>query len=142
MAVENWGSLKSVNVYNNIIYNNAATGIDVSWYSTGPVDNILIVSNTIYNNGLIDEWGAGISLDYDQATNVIVMNNIVSKNKHKSIRVNDFDGIIENNLIDGYFGGEDETRQCVDLICRQVRAPGGHVFVLPLGDDLVQVYTG
>lgn len=110
IAVENGGSLKNVKVYNNVIYNNAATGIDVSWYSTGPIDDISIISNTIYNNGLIDEWGVGISLGYDPATNVVVRNNIISKNKHKSIRSNDFDAVIENNLIDGYFGGGDERK--------------------------------
>ncbi len=110
LAIENGGSLKNVKVYNNIIYNNAATGIDLSWYSKGTLDNISITSNTVYNNGLIDSWGGGISADYSPATNVIIRNNIVSKNNHYSIRSKNTNAVIDHNLIDGYIGGQDEVR--------------------------------
>ncbi len=91
LAVENGGSLKNAKVYNNIIYNNAATGIDLAWYSKGTIDNISITSNTVYNNGQIDNWGGGISADYGAATNVIIKNNIVSRNNHYSIRAKNTD---------------------------------------------------
>lgn len=110
LAVENGGSLKNIQVYNNVIYNNAATGIDISWYSAGIIDNISIMSNTIYNNGLLDEWGGGISADYSSATNVIIRNNIVSKNNHYSIRVKNTEAVIDHNLIDGYIGGQYEIK--------------------------------
>ncbi len=110
LAVENGGSLKNVKVYNNIIYRNAATGIDISWYSKGNMDNISIISNTVYNNGLIDKWGGGISVDYGSVNNVIIRNNIVSKNNHYSIRVKNTEAVIDHNLIDGYIGGQCETR--------------------------------
>lgn len=110
LGVENGGDLKNVKAYNNLIYHNAATGIDVPWYSNGTVDNISITGNTIFENGLIDNWGGGISVDYELATNVIVRNNIVSKNKYTSIRVKNADTHVENNLIDNYLGGQYETK--------------------------------
>ncbi|VVB89732.1 Right handed beta helix region [uncultured archaeon] len=110
LAIENGGTLKNVKVYNNIIYNNAATGIDLSWYSKGTIDNISITSNTVYNNGLIDSWGGGISADYSPATNVIIRNNIVSKNNHYSIRSKNTNAVIDHNLIDGYIGSQDEVK--------------------------------
>lgn len=110
LAIEKGGSLKNVKVYNNIIYNNAATGIDLAWYSKGAIDNISITSNTVYNNGLIDSWGGGISVDYSAATNVIIRNNIVSKNNHYSIRSKNTNAVIDHNLIDGYIGGQDEAK--------------------------------
>jgi hypothetical protein len=110
LAIENGGTLKNVKVYNNIIYNNAATGIDLAWYSKGTIDNISITSNTVYNNGLIDSWGGGISADYSAATNVIIRNNIVSKNNHYSIRSKNTNAVIDHNLIDGYIGGQGEAK--------------------------------
>ncbi len=110
LAIENGGSLKNVKVYNNVIYSNAATGIDLSWYSKGTIDNISITSNTVYNNGLIDNWGGGISADYSAATNVIIRNNIVSKNNHYSIRAKNTNAVIDHNLIDGYIGEQYEAK--------------------------------
>jgi hypothetical protein len=110
LAIENGGSLNNVKVYNNVIYGNAATGIDLAWYSKGTIDNISITSNTVYNNGLIDSWGGGISVDYSAATNVIIRNNIVSKNNHYSIRSKNTNAVIDHNLIDGYIGGQDEVK--------------------------------
>lgn len=110
LASENGGSLKNIIVYNNVIYSNAATGIDLSWYSKGFIDNISIISNTVYNNGLVDSWGGGISADYIPATNVIIRNNIVSKNNHYSIRAKNTNAVIDYNLIDGYIGEQEETK--------------------------------
>jgi hypothetical protein len=110
LAIENGGTLKNVKVYNNIIYNNAATGIDLAWYSKGTIDNISITSNTVYKNGLIDSWGGGISADYSAATNVIIRNNIVSKNNHYSIQSKNTNAVIDHNLIDGYIGGQSEAK--------------------------------
>jgi hypothetical protein len=110
IAIENGGSLRNVKAYSNLIYNNAATGIDISWYSNGPMENISIAGNTVYNNGLVDDWGGGISVDYSSAINVTVRNNIVSKNNHYSIRVNNINAVIDHNLIDGYKGGQNETK--------------------------------
>ena len=110
IAIENGGRLRNVNAYSNLIYDNAATGIDISWYSNGLMENISIISNTVYNNGLVDDWGGGISLDYSSAVNVTIRNNIVSKNNHYSIRVNNVNAVIDHNLIDGYKGRQDETK--------------------------------
>ncbi|SNQ59951.1 hypothetical protein MNV_1440010 [Candidatus Methanoperedens nitroreducens] len=110
LAVENGGSLKNVKVYNNLIYNNAATGIDLAWYSKGAIDNISITSNTVYNNGLMNNWGGGISADYSAAASVIIRNNIVSKNNHYSIRAKNTNAVIDHNLIDGYIGEQYETK--------------------------------
>lgn len=110
LAVENGGVLKNIQAFNNLIYRNAATGVDISWYSKGHVDNILIAGNTIYNNGLVNDWGGGISVDYNSATNVTIRNNIVSKNNHYSIQVRDAAAVVDHNLIDGYIGEQYETK--------------------------------
>ncbi|MFZ3382749.1 MAG: right-handed parallel beta-helix repeat-containing protein [Candidatus Methanoperedens sp.] len=120
MAVEGGGSLTGIKVYNNIVYNNGASGINVAHYHTcdanslcisGPIDNIQIVNNVVYNNGVVENWGGGINIQYGNTTKVIVSNNIVSQNRNYQI-VNKagVNATIINNLIDGYVGGEDETK--------------------------------
>ncbi len=103
LATEKGGFLKKVNVYNNIINNNAAIGIAIASYSTGPIDNVTISSNTVYNNGLVDNWGGGIVIEYKKAKNVIIVNNIayndtgrgdlVTDNRENSARFTNLVGI-------------------------------------------------
>ena len=100
VAVENKGSLDNIKIYNNLIYNNAASGIATGWYSNGPISNITIVNNTVYHNGVVETWGGGIALEYGPATNVIVRNNIVDGNNNYSIRLmNDAVALIDHNLV-------------------------------------------
>lgn len=111
LAAETGGSLRNVRVYNNIVYNNAAIGLHVAGYSTGPIDNITLINNDVYNNGLVDSWGGGIYMQYGSATNVVIRNNIISKNRnYQMASAASANAAITNNLIDGYIGGLDETK--------------------------------
>ncbi|MDO8725005.1 MAG: carbohydrate-binding protein [Candidatus Methanoperedens sp.] len=95
------GSLRDIKIYNNLLYNNAATGFAVAWYSKGPVDNIQFINNVLYNNGLVDNWGGGISIEFTGATNVILRNNIVYSNRNYQVQNSTGSGTtIDNNLID------------------------------------------
>ena len=103
LAAESVGSsLKNVRVYNNIVYHNAAIGIAIASYSTGPVDNVTISSNTVYNNGLVDaSWSGGIVIEDKSATNVIIVNNIAYQNLARGNLITDNGGnsALFNNLV-------------------------------------------
>lgn len=101
IATENGGSLKNVIAYNNIVYNNAAIGMTIAPYSTGPIDNVTFSSNTVYNNGLVDSWGGGIVIDYTNATNVTIVNNIPYQNKGRGdlVTYNGNNSVLYTNLV-------------------------------------------
>ncbi|HPO14200.1 MAG TPA: right-handed parallel beta-helix repeat-containing protein, partial [Candidatus Hydrogenedentes bacterium] len=116
LASEQGGLLENIRVYNNIAYHNAWTGLDVSQCcsDTHPLQNLYIVNNTFYNNG-IGEWGGGIFLDNPQASGVVIRNNICSQNLSFQIAVVEdapiSNYVIDHNLIDGFRGEEPgETR--------------------------------
>jgi hypothetical protein len=71
------------------VYNNAAIGLAIASYSTGPIDNVTFSSNTVYNNGLVDNWGGGIVIEDTTATNVKIVNNIAYQNKARGNLVTD-----------------------------------------------------
>ena len=111
IAVENGGSLDNVSVFNNLIYNCAASGIATGWYSNGPMSNLKIINNTVYHNGTVNSWGGGITLEYGAATNVTVRNNIVDGNNNYSIRlVRGAVATVDHNSIDDFYASEGETR--------------------------------
>ena len=110
MAVEGGGSLKNIKVYNNIVYNNGAYGINVAHYNScdanslcisGPIDNIKIEYNTVYRNDYASGWGGGIVSMPTDATNIVIRNNIVSQNNMAQISVAGSSNTVQNNLIDG-----------------------------------------
>lgn len=82
LSVENGGSLTYVKVYNNIIYNMGFFGAGIASYSNGVIDNIDFVNNTIYYCGFADNgWGGGgIKIEYTNATNIRIRNNICYAN--------------------------------------------------------------
>jgi len=116
LASEAGGLLENVRVYNNVAYHNRYLGVAISINGdaiTHPMNSILVVNNTFYNNGWTT-WGGGIAVDNPDAQNVVVRNNIVSQNLYFQIAV--APGVptqtlaIDHNLIDGYRGTEGETR--------------------------------
>ncbi|VVB59740.1 Right handed beta helix region [uncultured archaeon] len=109
IGAEQGGSAKYINVYNNIVANLAATGINIPWYSKGTVDNVKIINNVVYKTDTLSQWAGGIGIQANTnggtTTNIIVRNNIVSQNGVAQIS----NGIgssatITNNLIDGSGG--------------------------------------
>jgi hypothetical protein len=108
---EDGGTLENVRIYNNIAYNNRYVGLSVSANGlSGPMQDIYIVNNTLYNNGT--DWGGGILVENPNARNVVIRNNIASQNL--SFQIADEAGLstadltVDHNLIDGYrdYGGE------------------------------------
>lgn len=111
VASEQGGTVENITFYNNIVYNNTASGIAIGWYSKGPVRNITIISNTFYRNGYGTDWGGGIDIVYTRAQNVVVRNNIVSQNNNFQIHYPNPrpDIIVDYNLINGYRGYGNEV---------------------------------
>ena len=123
IASELGGTLRDVKIYNNVIYNNGAQGINIADYEgktcwgaaigyytckSGPIDNVLITSNTVYNSDIIEGWGGGIDIEHPRATNIFVRNNIVANNRRASIRTLNPNVVIENNLV---FGNQNDPNE-------------------------------
>jgi len=73
----NWtvGPVENVQVYNNLIYNNDLSGIDMIDYGGGgPINDIWLCNNALYNNN-ITNGGTGAIVEW-YGTNVHVNNNI------------------------------------------------------------------
>jgi hypothetical protein len=115
VASEMGGLLTNIRLENNIAYHNQTYGIEISRCCTEsqPMDGIVIVNNTLYENGNGVDWGGGIIADNAQAQNVVIRNNIASQNLTFQIAVAaDIPAgnvTVDHNLIDGYRGYEDEV---------------------------------
>lgn len=116
LASEMGGLLENIRVYNNLSYNNRYIGIAITRNGDSavhPMQGISIVNNTVSGNG-INDWGGGITVDSNEAVNVLVSNNIVSGNLSFQIvvapGVPSAQVIIDHNLIDGFRAYEGETR--------------------------------
>lgn len=106
------GELKNVRVYNNLVYNNARDGIKLQQFFEegafyGPKDSIFIYNNVVYDNG--QAFRGGIWDNDPDATNVFIVNNIVSNNPDYQITLGYPEGakpdhVVANNLIDGFRG--------------------------------------
>ncbi len=115
VASEIGGQLTNIRLYNNIAYQNNTDGIEISRCCTAshPMDTIVIVNNTLYDNGNGVDWGGGIVADNAQAQNVVIRNNIASQNLTFQIAVAadvpPASVTVDHNLIDGFRGYEDEV---------------------------------
>ncbi len=110
---EQGGRLDNIRIFNNIIYDNLWTGIDLHacCISQHPVHNVQIVNNTVVANGR-DPWGGGIYIENDQAAGVTIRNNIVSDNLSFQILLEGnppADAQIDYNLIHGFRNEAGET---------------------------------
>jgi hypothetical protein len=106
IGVESSGSAKNMRVYDNVVWGMGAIGIVAGTsYSAGAVDNIAVVNNVVYNNGLADSWGGGIKIEYSSATNMRIRNNIASQNRNTQIdNAAGGNAAVTNNLVDGSGG--------------------------------------
>ncbi|MBN2147799.1 MAG: right-handed parallel beta-helix repeat-containing protein [Anaerolineales bacterium] len=115
VASEQGGQLSNIRLYNNVAYQNNTYGIEISYCCTDshPMDTILLINNTLYDNGNEVDWGGGIIADNPQAENVTIRNNITSQNLTFQIavaaNVPAANVTVDHNLIDGYRGYEDEV---------------------------------
>lgn len=113
VASEQGGMLSRIRLENNIAYHNHTYGIEISRCCTAshPMDSIVVVNNTLYENGI--DWGGGVIADNAQAQNVVIRNNVSSQNLTFQIAVAAdvpaANVLVDHNLIDGYRGYEDEV---------------------------------
>jgi hypothetical protein len=113
LVSEKGGLLENVTFYNNIAYNNEACGFTFGHWGepvpSRPMKNIKVINNTFYDNGE-GSWGGGISVESQDAEDVVIRNNICSQNLSFQIQVEVSipNLTVNHNLIDGYRGYDDE----------------------------------
>jgi parallel beta-helix repeat protein len=101
------GLLENIRIFNNLSYNNQWSGIVIHrcCEDIHPLKNIQILNNTVYNIGVPGGWGVGIGHANNQATGVVIRNNILSKNLSLQVDLEDLDDpgavVIDHNLYDG-----------------------------------------
>ena len=104
------GLLENVRFYNNISYFNKWDGIALGSVTADtnitvtPVKHIEVINNTCYKNGSYQSgWGYGILVDNDDLEDVLIRNNICSRNSAQ-IAIEKIDTIsqVDHNLIFGY----------------------------------------
>jgi len=135
LASEKGGLLENIKIYNNIIYSNRSNGLEIGdWGVLGisqrPIQNIKFINNTVYKNGS-SVWGGGIQLENEDATNVVVRNNIFSQNVLFQIS-NEASGsnlTVDHNLIHNYTGAYEYEIRGTDYV------EGDPKFVNPSGAD-------
>jgi parallel beta-helix repeat protein len=110
IGAEEGGAVSRINIYNNVLYNLAGSGISVSNYTVPgspqpQFSNISIYNNTVYNAGTrASNYGGGIDIQGSSASGIIIRNNILRRNRFYPIRL--ATGIppanvtISHNLID------------------------------------------
>ncbi len=110
---EEGGLLDDIRIFNNIAYR-VYCGISIGDYGLGsyhPMRNIKVINNTLYDCGL-GTWGGGIYCNNEEATNVIIRNNICSMGKSFQIAIDHpvVNLTVDYNLIYSYKGYATETR--------------------------------
>ncbi len=95
---------ENIQIFNNVIYDNNTNGqngiLIANFGESGPLQNILIINNTIYSKG-----HRGIYINNQNVNNIYIRNNICSQNSICQIDVNSslIDSVyLDHNLIDGY----------------------------------------
>ena len=113
VASEQGGQLSRIRLENNLAYHNQTYGIEISRCCTAshPMNTIVIVNNTLYENGIA--WGGGLLADNAQAQNVVIRNNVVSQNLTFQLAVAaDVPAAnvsVDYNLTNGFRGYGDEV---------------------------------
>ena len=83
LVTEGKANIKNIKVYNNIVEGVTKNGIVLYDHPTGlgDAENITIINNTTYRNGSApNHGGGGIRIDFPDAENVVVRNNIAFEN--------------------------------------------------------------
>jgi hypothetical protein len=101
-------AMSNIKLYNNIIYNISAMGIDVSaWTEAGYPEprytNVTIYNNTIHNTGtnVGNKWGGGgLQIEGSNNSGIVVRNNIVSKSNDFNI-----DALVGTTISNNLFNG-------------------------------------
>ncbi len=115
VASEAGGLLEEVRIYNNVAYGNGLVGLTVAGWGepvpSHPITGVTVVNNTFYDNGG-GAWGGGISVENPDAEDLVLRNNIVSRNSSFQIVVDS--GVpmpaVDHNLIDGFRDYDGEIR--------------------------------
>jgi hypothetical protein len=115
LSAEAGGLQENITMFNNISVNNRLWGMIVTnfpWENFygdyKPMNNIKLINNTIYGNDTASFGFPGIKIENDDATNIVVRNNITVKNSTNNLPLNQLsvdypnNVLIENNLIFGY----------------------------------------
>lgn len=111
LASEMGGLLHDIEVVNNLVYDCALFGMNISdcCIANHPIEDIHIINNTIFNNGYNSSVdGGGILVSNPQIQNIVIRNNIFSQNNLFELGISE--SSIENaltvdhNLFDGYTG--------------------------------------
>lgn len=110
VASEEGGIAKGVKVYNNLVYNIDRVGIRVAGYqNNGPLQDIDIYQNTVYNCGWKGTWeNSGLLIEASNLANsgIRIRNNIISgcPMQIKSNTSQNFPITVDNNLFFGSNG--------------------------------------
>ncbi len=84
VASEAGGLIENVFIYNNLIFDNTYNGTTIGYWGipapNRPINKVFIMNNTYYGNGRTGGWGGAILLENPDATNIVIRNNICSKN--------------------------------------------------------------
>ena len=133
VASEQGGLLEHIRVFNNVSTHNRFVGINVSdcCIASHPMDDIQIVNNSLYGNGLTD-WGGGIGNANPQATGIRIRNNALAGNLSFEITFESVDpagSTLDHNLIDGWHGYPGE-------LCGTDCQVGDPLWVDPAAGDL------
>lgn len=115
IASERGGTVRNVDITNNLVYDNGEHGIALVQYadsgwpeSNGPREDILIANNTVVGNGFRvggSNWGGGINVTTANVDDIRIINNIVSGNESWQIALQETDEpLVMNNLSWGKMG--------------------------------------
>lgn len=110
VASEEGGVLSNVKIYDNLVYNIPRVGIRIAGYlNNGPVQDVDIYQNTVYNCGFAGNWeNCGLLIEASNAANFgfRIRNNIISgcPMQIKSNSSQNFSVTIDNNLFFGAIG--------------------------------------
>jgi len=114
VAVEPGTLLEDVTIANNLVYQNRLRGLRMDGPESAAGEllmrGVTIINNTFYANG--EDWGGGIVLGDLTAENVVIRNNILSRNLSFQVVVGttvDIAGlVVDFNLIDGFRASSNE----------------------------------
>jgi hypothetical protein len=132
LASEQGGLLENIRLYNNISYDNlVGLWLSACCTATHPFKDITIINNTFAYNGRAG-WGGGIGIENLQVQNVIIRNNISSRNTYGQM-TGDHSILpaltVDHNLTDGDRDPDYEFYGVDDLVGMSP------LFANPLGAD-------
>lgn len=115
---EEGGLLSNIRFFNNVSHDNLWTGLSAHscCIDDHPVENLLIVNNTFHHNGdesVAQPWGGGIFDENEDASNVVIRNNLCFDNLSFQIALEiPVPGAVavDHNLVEPFRGETHEVR--------------------------------